>query len=266
MGDNLGMSVNLKTKEEIELMRVAGRLAAEVLDIVTPHVKPGVSTAELDRVCYEHITKVQGTVPANLGYRGFPKTVCTSVNNVICHGIPNDGKVLKDGDIVNIDVTVIKDGWHGDTSRMYYVGTPSVMARRLVEATREAMWRGIRAVKPGATLGDIGHAIQQYAESERFSVVREYCGHGIGKVYHDEPQVLHYGRSGEGLVLKPGMTFTIEPMINEGTRYTRVLPDGWTVVTKDRKLSAQWEHMIAVTEDGVDVLTLSENEVAGLAA
>ncbi len=255
-----GMSVNLKTPEEIAKMRIAGRLAAEVLDMIGAHVKPGVTTEELDRICHDHIVNVQGAVPANVGYRGFPKTLCTSVNNVICHGIPSEAKVLKDGDIVNIDVTVIKDGWHGDTSRMYYVGTPSVMARRLVETTREAMWRGIRAVRPGATLGDIGHAIQEYAESERFSVVREYCGHGIGKVYHDEPQVLHYGRPGQGLVLKPGMTFTIEPMINEGTRYTKVLPDGWTVVTKDRKLSAQWEHMVAVTEDGVEVLTLSPAE------
>ena len=232
------MSVNLKTPQEIEMMRIAGRLASEVLDIVTPHVKPGVTTEELDRICHDHIVNVQGAIPANVGYRGFPKTVCTSVNNVICHGIPSEGKVLKDGDIINIDVTVIKDGWHGDTSRMYFV----------------------RAVRPGATLGDIGHAIQSYAEGERFSVVREYCGHGIGKVYHDEPQVVHYGRPGQGLVLQPGMTFTIEPMINEGTRYNKVLPDGWTVVTKDRKLSAQWEHMIAVTETGVDVLTLSPGE------
>ena len=260
MGDNGGMSVNLKTPEEIAAMRVAGRLAAEVLDMIGAHVRPGVSTEELDRICHDHIVNVQGAIPANVGYHGFPKTLCTSVNNVICHGIPSEAKVLKDGDIINIDVTVIKDGWHGDTSRMYYVGTPSVMARRLVEATKEAMWRGIRAVKPGATLGDVGHAIQQYAESERFSVVREYCGHGIGKVYHDAPQVLHYGRPGQGLVLQPGMTFTIEPMINEGTRHAKVLPDGWTVVTKDRKLSAQWEHMIAVTEDGFEVLTLSPAE------
>ncbi|TNW08402.1 type I methionyl aminopeptidase, partial [Xylella fastidiosa] len=194
------MAVNLKTKEEIEQMRIAGRLAATVLDVVAPYVKPGVTTAELDQICHNYIVTVQGAIPANLGYRGFPKTICTSVNNVICHGIPSDAKVLKDGDIINIDVTVIKDGWHGDTSRMYYVGNPSVMARRLVETTYEAMWRGIRAVKPGATLGDIGHAIQTYAENERFSVVREYCGHGIGKVYHDNPQVLHYGRPGEGLV------------------------------------------------------------------
>jgi methionyl aminopeptidase len=256
------MSVNLKTPEEIELMRIAGRLAAEVLDMIGPFVKPGVTTEELDRICNEHIVNVQKTIPANVGYHGFPKTVCASVNNVICHGIPSETKVLKDGDIVNIDVTVIKDGWHGDTSRMYYVGTPSVMAKRLCEVTYEAMWRGIAAVKPGATLGDVGHAIQEYAESERFSVVREYCGHGIGKVYHDEPQVLHYGKPGAGLVLKPGMTFTIEPMINEGTRYTKVLPDGWTVVTKDRKLSAQWEHMVAVTETGVEVLTLADGEVS----
>ncbi len=249
------MSIQTKTPDEIEKMRVAGRLAAEVLQIVAPHVKPGVTTEELDRICYDHIIHVQQAVPANVGYKGYPKTTCISANNVICHGIPNDAKVLKDGDIINIDVTVIKDGWHGDTSRMYCVGTPSVMAQRLIDVTREAMWRGIRAVKPGATLGDVGHAIQQHAESERFSVVREYCGHGIGKVYHDEPQVLHYGSPGAGVVLKEGMTFTIEPMINEGSRFTKVLPDGWTVVTKDRKLSAQWEHTIAVTATGVDVLT-----------
>lgn len=249
------MSINLKTPAEIEKMRVAGRLAAEVLQVVAPYVKPGVTTEELDRICHDHIVKVQGAIPANVGYKGFPKTVCTSVNNVICHGIPAESKVLKDGDIVNIDVTVIKDGWHGDTSRMYYVGTPSVLAKRLVDVTREAMFRGIRAVRPGATLGDVGHAIQTYAEGERFSVVREYCGHGIGKVYHDEPQVLHYGNAGEGLVLKAGMTFTIEPMINAGKRHTRVLPDGWTVVTKDRSLSAQWEHTVVVTQDGVEILT-----------
>ena len=249
------MSISVKTPEEIGKMRVAGRLAAEVLQVVAPHVKPGVTTAELDRICHDHIVNVQQATPANVGYKGFPKTVCTSVNNVICHGIPSEAKVLKDGDIVNIDVTVIKDGWHGDTSRMYFVGEPSVMARRLVEVTREAMFRGIRVVKPGATLGDVGHAIQEDAEAERFSVVREYCGHGIGRVYHEDPQVLHYGRAGDGLVLKEGMTFTIEPMINEGKRHTRLLPDGWTVVTKDRKLSAQWEHTIAVTADGAEILT-----------
>ena len=248
------MAINLKTPEEIEKMREAGRLAAEVLQIVAEHVKPGVTTAELDRICHDHIVNVQKAIPANVGYRGYPKATCISANNVICHGIPGE-KVLKDGDIINIDVTVIKDGWHGDTSRMYYVGTPSVMARRLVEVTREAMFRGIRQVRPGATLGDIGHAIQQFAEGERFSVVREYCGHGIGRIYHEDPQVLHYGRPGEGLVLKEGMTFTIEPMINEGTRHSKLLPDGWTVVTKDRKLSAQWEHTVAVTADGVEILT-----------
>jgi methionyl aminopeptidase len=249
------MPVTVKTPEQIEKMRVAGRLAAEVLEMLVPHVKPGVTTEELDRLAYDYIVDVQKAVPANVGYKGFPKTLCTSVNHVICHGIPHPGKALKDGDIVNIDVTVIKDGWHGDTSRMYFVGTPSVMARRLVDVTREAMFRGIRAVKPGATLGDVGHAIQEYAESQRFSVVREYCGHGIGRVYHDEPQVLHYGRPGQGMVLRPGMTFTIEPMINERTRHTKVLPDGWTVVTKDRKLSAQWEHTVAVTDTGVEILT-----------
>jgi len=255
MGDNGRMTILPKTPDQIEKMRVAGRLAAEVLQVVAPHVKPGVSTEELDRICHDHIVNVQHAIPANVGYRGFPATVCTSVNNVICHGIPSPAKVLKDGDIVNIDVTVIKDGWHGDTSRMYVAGTPSVMAKRLIDVTREAMFRAIRVVKPGATLGDIGHAIQEYAEGQRFSVVREYCGHGIGRVYHEDPQVLHYGRAGEGLVLKKGMTFTIEPMINEGQRHTRLLPDGWTVVTKDRKLSAQWEHTIAVTDDGAEILT-----------
>jgi methionyl aminopeptidase len=261
IGHNVPMPITIKSPEDIECMRVAGRLAAEVLQVVAPHVKPGATTAELDRICYEHIVNVQQAIPANIGYGGghgripFPATICTSVNNVICHGIPSENKVLKDGDIVNIDVTVIKDGWHGDTSRMYLVGAPSVMAKRLVDVTREAMFRGIRTVKPGATLGDIGHAIQTFAESERFSVVREYCGHGIGRIYHEDPQVLHYGRPGDGLVLQPGMTFTIEPMINEGARHTKLLPDNWTVVTKDRKLSAQWEHTVAVTEDGVEILT-----------
>ncbi len=249
------MKVTFKTPEQIEKMREAGRLAAEVLQVVAAYVKPGVTTAELDRICFEHIVKVQKAIPANIGYKGFPKTVCTSVNHVICHGIPSDTKVLKDGDILNIDVTVIKDGWHGDTSRMYAVGEPSVLGKRLIEVTREAMFRGIRQVRPGATLGDIGHAIQSYVESERFSVVREYCGHGIGQIYHEDPQVLHYGRAGEGLRLQEGMTFTIEPMINAGGRHTKLLPDGWTVVTKDKSLSAQWEHTIAVTRDGADILT-----------
>ena len=249
------MKVTFKTPEQIEKMREAGRLAAEVLQVVAPHVKAGVTTAELDRICFDHIVNVQKAIPANVGYKGFPKTVCTSVNNVICHGIPSDTKVLKDGDILNIDVTVIKDGWHGDTSRMYVVGEPSVLAKRLIDVTREAMFRGIRMVKPGATLGDIGHAIQTYAESERFSVVREYCGHGIGQIYHEDPQVLHYGKPGEGFRLQEGMTFTIEPMINAGARHTKLLPDGWTVVTKDKSLSAQWEHTVAVTRDGVEILT-----------
>jgi methionyl aminopeptidase len=254
------MPVSVKTPEQIEKMRVAGRLAAEVLQVIAPHVKPGVSTEELDRICHDHIVDVQGAIPANVGYKGFPATICTSVNNVICHGIPSPQKVLKDGDIINIDVTVIKDGWHGDTSRMYFVGQPSTLARRLVEVTREAMWRGIRAVKPGATLGDVGAAIQNLAESERFSVVREYCGHGIGEIYHEDPQVLHYGIPGTGLPLRTGMTFTVEPMINAGARHTRLMPDGWTVVTKDRSLSAQWEHTVVVTDTGVEVLTLGPGE------
>ncbi|MDQ7996964.1 MAG: type I methionyl aminopeptidase [Luteibacter sp.] len=249
------MAVVPKTPEEIQSMREAGRLAAEVLAMLVPHVKPGVTTEHLDRLAHDHIVNVQKAIPANVGYRGFPKTVCTSVNHVICHGIPTETKVLKDGDIVNIDVTVIKDGWHGDTSRMYFVGTPSVLARRLVDTTFEAMMKGIEAVRPGATLGDVGAAIQKHAEAAGFSVVREYCGHGIGKVYHDEPQVLHYGRNGTGLELKPGMTFTIEPMINAGKPQTKSLPDGWTVVTKDHSLSAQWEHTIAVTDDGFEILT-----------
>jgi methionyl aminopeptidase len=249
------MSISIKTPDQIAKMREAGRLAAEVLEMIAPHVQPGVTTEELDAICYRHIVEVQGTIPANVGYRGFPKTICTSVNNVICHGIPSPQKLLKDGDILNIDVTVIKDGWHGDTSRMFIIGEGSVLARRLVEVTREAMYRGIRAVRPGATLGDIGHAIQSFAEGHRFSVVREYCGHGIGTVYHEDPQVLHYGEPGTGMRLQPGMTFTVEPMINAGARQTRLLPDGWTVVTRDRSLSAQWEHTIAVTENGFEVLT-----------
>ena len=249
------MSVTIKTPEQIEKMRVAGRMVAEVLDMIGEYVQPGVTTEELDRRCHDFIVNELKAIPANVGYKGFPATSCTSVNNVICHGIPSPAKILKGGDIINIDVTVIKDGWHGDHSRMFFAGEPSVLAKRLVEVTREAMWRGIRAVKPGATLGDIGHAIQTYAEGERFSVVREYCGHGIGQVYHEDPQILHYGRPGAGMTLEKGMTFTIEPMINAGARHTRLLPDGWTVVTKDRSLSAQWEHTVTVTDDGVEVLT-----------
>ena len=249
------MAVTIKTPEQIEKMRVAGRLAAEVLEMIGPHVRPGVSTEELDRICHGHIVDVQKAIPANVGYKGFPKTVCTSVNHVICHGIPAPNKILKDGDIINIDVTVIKDGWHGDTSRMYFVGTPSVLARRLVETTFEAMMKGIGVVRPGATLGDIGQAIQRFAESHGFSVVKEYCGHGIGQVYHEDPQVLHYGKAGTGLTLQKGMTFTVEPMINAGKPHTRLLPDGWTVVTRDHSLSAQWEHTITVTDDGFEILT-----------
>ncbi|MDE1885482.1 MAG: type I methionyl aminopeptidase [Xanthomonadaceae bacterium] len=249
------MPVTVKTPAEIEKMRIAGRLAAEVLELLVPHVKAGVTTEEIDQIAYTHIVDVQKAVPANIGYKGFPKTVCTSVNNVICHGIPSPGKILKDGDIVNIDVTVIKDGWHGDTSRMYFVGEPSVLARRLCTVTFEAMMKGIEQVRPGATLGDIGHAIQQYVESHRFSVVREYCGHGIGRIYHEDPQVLHYGHRGVGLRLEKGMTFTVEPMVNAGKPATRLLPDGWTVVTRDHSLSAQWEHTIAVTDDGYEILT-----------
>ncbi|HVA54325.1 MAG TPA: type I methionyl aminopeptidase [Gammaproteobacteria bacterium] len=248
------MPVTIKTPEEQAKMRVAGQLAAAVLDMIAPHVQPGITTDELDRLCYDYIVNHQQAIPANVGYNGFPKTLCTSINHVVCHGIPGDKK-LKDGDIINIDVTVIKDGFHGDTSKMYYVGESSVLAKRLVQVTHDAMLTGIDMVKPGVRLGDIGHAIQIYAESHGFSVVREYCGHGIGRVYHEDPQVLHYGTPGTGLELKPGMTFTIEPMINAGKRHVRLLPDGWTVVTKDHSLSAQWEHTILVTNDGHDVLT-----------
>ena len=257
------MSINLKTAADIEKMRQAGRLAAEVLQVVAPFVKPGVTTEELDRICHDHIVNVQGAIPANVGYRGYPKTVCTSVNNVICHGIPSAAKVLKDGDIVNIDVTVIKDGWHGDNSRMFIVGEASIAARRLCQVTFEAMWRGIVKVKPGARLGDIGHAIQSFAEHAGYSVVREFCGHGVGARFHEEPQVLHYGRPGTLETLVPGMIFTVEPMINAGKRDIKEdrkgnRPyDGWTIVTRDRSLSAQWEHTVLVTETGYEVLTVS---------
>jgi methionyl aminopeptidase len=255
------MNITIKTPAEQDKMRAAGRLAASVLDMIEPFVKPGVTTDELDKRCHDFIVDELNSVPANLNYRGFPKTICTSVNHVVCHGIPGDKK-LKNGDIVNIDVTVIRDGFHGDTSRMYFVGPAPVMARRLSETCHEAMWHGIRVVKPGARLGDIGHAIQTFAESHNFSVVREYCGHGIGRVYHEDPQVLHYGKPGMGLELTAGMTFTIEPMINAGRRDVRLLPDGWTVVTKDQSLSAQWEHTILVTDVGYEVLTLSAAAIA----
>jgi methionyl aminopeptidase len=255
------MSVHLKTPEEVESMRIAGRLASEVLDFVTAHVKAGVTTDELDALCHEYMLRVQNTTPAPLhyappGYVPYPKSICTSVNHVVCHGVPGP-KRLKPGDIVNIDITVIKDGFHGDTSRMFYVGEPSIQARRLCEVTYECMWLGIQAVRPGAHLGDIGHAIQTHAERQGFSVVREFCGHGIGRRFHEEPQVLHYGRPQTGLKLQPGMVFTIEPMINAGKAGIRQLADGWTVVTKDHSLSAQWEHTVLVSETGFEVLTLS---------
>jgi methionyl aminopeptidase len=253
------MSVTIKTPEEQQKMREAGRLAAQVLDMIGPHVQPGITTDELDRICNDFIVNTQKTIPANVGYNGFPKTLCTSVNHVVCHGIPNDKK-LKNGDIINIDVTVIKDGFPGDTSKMYFVGEPSVLAKRLVQVTHEAMLLGIEMVRPGARLGDIGHAIQQFAESHGFSVVREYCGHGIGRIYHEDPQVLHYGSPGIGLELRPGMTFTVEPMINAGKRHVKTLPDGWTVVTKDHSLSAQWEHTILVTPTGHEILTRRAND------
>jgi methionyl aminopeptidase len=251
--------VLLKGPAEQAAMRVAGRLAAEVLDMIGPLVVPGVTTDELNRICHEHIVGVQDAVPAPLGYRGFPKSICTSVNHVVCHGIPGDKK-LKQGDIVNVDITVIKDGFHGDTSRMFHVGKPLPHAVRLCDLTYQAMWVGIRQVRPGARLGDIGASIQKFVESNHYSVVREYCGHGIGRGFHEDPQVLHYGTAGTGLMLEQGMTFTIEPMVNAGRRDVRLLPDGWTVITRDHSLSAQWEHTILVTGDGFEVLTLGAQE------
>lgn len=248
-------AILIKSPEQVAKARVAGQLAADVLTMIEPHVRPGVSTAYLDQLCHDFIVNTQKVIPANVGYGGFPKTVCTSVNEVVCHGIP-DEKILKDGDIINIDVAVIKDGWFGDTSRMYFVGNVAKSARRLCEVTHDAMWAGIRAVAPGRTLGDVGHAIQSLAEKAGYSVVREYCGHGIGMVYHEDPQVLHYGQRGAGLKLQAGMIFTIEPMINAGKQHTVELADGWTVITKDRSLSAQYEHMVAVTDTGFEVLTL----------
>ena len=253
------MAVSIKTAEEIEKMRVAGKLAADVLTMIEPHVQAGITTEELNQICHDYIVNEQQAIPAPLNYHGFPRSICTSVNHVICHGIPSEKK-LKDGDIINIDITVIKDGYHGDTSKMFQIGKPSILAQRLCRVARESMFVGIEMVKPGIRLGDIGHAIQTYAEKENFSVVREYCGHGIGQVFHEDPQVLHYGTPGTGLELKPGMTFTIEPMINAGKRHVRQLPDGWTVVTKDRSLSAQWEHTILVTDNGYEILTLREEE------
>lgn len=253
------MPVTIKTPEELEKMRTAGRLAAEVLEMISPHVRAGVSTEELDRICHDYIVGTQQAVPAPLNYHGFPKSICTSVNHVVCHGIPGSRR-LKEGDILNIDVTVIKDGFHGDTSRMFWVGEPPLRARRLMDICYEAMAIGIRMVRPGVHLGDIGACIQQHAERNSFSVVREYCGHGIGRVFHEEPQVLHYGQPGTGLRLGAGMTFTIEPMLNAGKRQVRLLPDNWTVVTRDRSLSAQWEHTVACTDEGFEVLTRRPDE------
>ncbi|MBU0726964.1 MAG: type I methionyl aminopeptidase [Alphaproteobacteria bacterium] len=248
-------SIKIHGPEDFEGMRKAGRLAAEVLDFITPHVQPGITTGELDRLCHDYIV-AQGAIPAPLNYRGFPKSICTSVNHVVCHGIPGDKK-LADGDSLNIDITVILDGWYGDTSRMFHAGKVGVKAQKLTDVTYEAMMGGIEAVKPGATLGDIGHAIQSYAESHRFSVVRDFCGHGLGRIFHDAPSILHYGKPGQGIKLRPGMFFTIEPMINAGRYDVKVLGDGWTAVTKDKSLSAQFEHSIGVTETGYEIFTLS---------
>ena len=253
------MAATIKTFEEQQKMRVAGRLAASVLDMVGDHVRPGVSTGDLDRICHEFIVEELKAIPAPLNYKGFPKSICTSVNHVVCHGIPGS-RVLRNGDIVNIDITVIKDGFHGDTSRMFYVGKPPVIAERLSRVCFEGMWEGIRAIRPGSRLGDIGHAVQTFVEGHRFSVVREYCGHGIGRVFHEDPQVLHFGRPGAGLELVSGMTITVEPMVNAGRRDVKLLADGWTVVTKDHSLSAQWEHTVLVTDTGFEVLTLGAED------
>ena len=254
------MPVTIKAADEIEKMRVAGRMAAEVLEMIADYVRHGVSTAELDRICHDYITLEQKAIPAPLNYKGFPKSICTSVNHVVCHGIPSDKKILKSGDIINIDVTVIYDGFHGDTSKMFLVGDVAPHAQRLVKVTQECLYKGIELVRPGARLGDIGHVIQVHAEQNHFSVVREYCGHGIGRIFHEEPQVLHYGVKNTGLELREGMTFTIEPMINAGKHHTKLKRDGWTVETKDGRLSAQWEHTLAVTSDGVEVLTARKEE------
>lgn len=255
------MTIQIKTTEEISKMRVAGKLAADVLEMVAPHVQAGVSTGELDRICHQYIVEEQAAIPAPLNYNGFPKSICTSVNHVICHGIPSDGKLLKSGDILNIDITVIKDGFHGDTSKMFCIGEVPSHAKRLISVTQECLYKAIEIVKPGISLGDIGHIIQQHGEAHNYSIVREYCGHGIGRVFHEEPQVLHYGQPGTGVKVVEGMTFTIEPMLNAGTRYTKLSPkDGWTVTTKDRRLSAQFEHTLAVTADGCEVLTMRSDE------
>jgi methionyl aminopeptidase len=249
------MRIVIKNAAEIDKMRVAGRLAADVLDMIGAHVNPGITTNELDQICHNFIVDEQRAIPAPLNYRGFPKSICTSVNHVVCHGIPGE-KTLRNGDVINIDITVIKDEFHGDTSRMFFVGEPSAPAERLAKITHEAMWRGIRQIRDGSRLGDVGHAVQTFAEENRYAVVREYCGHGIGRIFHEDPQVLHYGQPATGVELKAGMTITVEPMLNAGKRNVKLLGDGWTVVTKDRSLSAQWEHTILVTQDGFEVLTL----------
>ena len=253
------MPISIKTADEIEKMRIAGRLAADVLEMIGPHVQSGITTNELDQICHDYIVNEQKAIPAPLNYKGFPKSICTSVNHVVCHGIPGDKK-LKNGDIINIDITIIKNGFHGDTSKMFFVGEPPIRARRLVELTYKCMCAGIKMVRPGIQLGNIGYEIQNLAESNNCSVVREYCGHGIGREFHEEPQVLHYGNRNTGIKLEPGMTFTIEPMINLGKRQVKILPDEWTVVTRDRSLSAQWEHTILVTETGYEVLTKRPDE------
>ena len=254
------MSIIIKSTSEIEKMRIAGKLAADVLEMIEPYIVPGVTTDELNQICHNYIVDVQKAIPAPLNYHGFPKSICTSINQQVCHGIPSEKK-LKSGDIVNVDITVIKDDYHGDTSKMFCVGDVSQHAKRLIKVTQDSMYLGIEQVKPGATLGDIGYAIQKYAEAHRYSVVREFCGHGIGKKFHEEPQVLHYGKAGEGEALEEGMILTIEPMINLGKRHIKVLADGWTAVTKDRSLSAQWEHTILVTSDGYEILTLRKEEM-----
>jgi methionyl aminopeptidase len=259
------MSVTIKSPEEFQKMRVAGKLAADVLEMIKPYVQPGVTTGELDNICHQFIVEEQKAIPAPLNYHGFPRSICTSINDVVCHGIPSDTKKLKNGDIVNIDVTVIKDGYHGDTSIMVGVGDIAPHAERLIKVTQECLYKAIAIVKPGTTLGDIGAIIQEHAEKHYYSVVREYCGHGIGAVFHEDPQVLHYGRKGEGMVLKPGMTFTIEPMINAGKRHTKLnSKDGWTVTTKDGRLSAQWEHTLGVTDTGVEIFTLRSDDTISL--
>ena len=254
------MKISIKSNDEIKKMRIAGKLAAEVLDMITPFVQPGISTGELDAICFKYITEEQKAIPANSGYNGFENTICSSLNNVICHGIPDNNKILKNGDILNIDVTVIKDGWHGDTSKMFLVGKCQPHNERLVRVTQECLYKAIEIVKPGMYLGDIGNAIQQHAEQNYYSVVEDYCGHGIGDVYHEEPQILHYGTPNTGIQVQEGMCFTIEPMINQGSKFNKVLSDGWTVETKDGRNSAQWEHTLAVTNDGVEVLTKRSEE------